>query len=161
MLENEFKHNDEDSCHDNTLTLHDCIANKIAFKDSTLRFTLSDGFWITSNHNDNNLGKTVRTDAAIVDFHIDDINDITIHVFTKNIFKKTNVESWDMNELMEDINNGKISIEFITQYRTHFEQLWRCAIRSKKKPYYRECQLHLPETKAIFRWNNLRAECEW
>ena len=161
MLGSKFKHNDKDSCHSNTLTLHDCVAERIDFCDGYLRFVLTDGFWITPNHNDNNFGNTVRTDAAIVDFNIRNMSDITVRVFTPSIFKKTKVEIWEMRELMQTVNSGSCSIEFISQYRAYFEQMWHCAIRSKKKPYYRECQLHLPETEAIFRWNNLRAECEW
>ena len=107
------------------------------------------------------LNNTVRTDAAIVDFLVDDIDAVLLRVFTHNVFKKTRAEIWEMHDLIRDINNGKCLIEFIYQYRTHFEQMWHCAIRSKKKPYYRECQLHLPSAEATFYWNNLRPDCEW
>lgn len=161
MSEITFKHHETDGCHDKTLTLHDCVADKVSFSDNTLRFYLPDGFWVTPLHKDNELNNTVRTDAAIVDFLVDDIDDVLLRVFTHNVFKKTRAEIWEMHDLIRDINNGKCSIEFIYQYRTHFEQMWHCAIRSKKKPYYRECQLHLPSAEATFYWNNLRPDCEW
>ena len=161
MPQMRFKHNDPDNFHDKEITLHDCYAEKIIYADGFLRFYLSDGFWVTPYHEENNLNRTVRTDAAVVDFRIENIDDIILDVFTRNIFKKTKSELWEMNELMNGINSGKCTIEFIHQYRTFFEQMWQCAIRSEKKPYYRECQLHLPETEAIFRWNNLRPDCEW
>ena len=161
MFNYEFKHNDADFCHDKTLTLHDCIAEKIEYSDRCLRFCFRDGFWITAMHDDNKSGKTVRTDTAVVDFQIDSIDDIIIQVFTKNIFKKTEVNLLEMPDLIRSINCGNCSIEFVNQYRTHFEQMWQCVIRSKKKPYYRECQLHLPNTEATFRWNNLQPEREW
>ena len=156
-----FKHNDSDDCHDEVLTLHDCIAEKISFSNGTLRFFLPDGLWICPNHKDSNLDKTVRTDAAVVDFCIEDIDDIIVRVLTRNCFRRTKVEIWDMRDLMESVNSGKCTIEFIYQYRTYFEQMWHCAIRSKVKPYYRECQLHLPDTDAVFRWNGLRTDHEW
>lgn len=155
-----FKHIETDACHDKTLTLHDYYAEKVRYSNTTLRFYLSDGFWITNLHNDNNLNKTVKIDAAIVDFHIDNIEDILLYVFTRNIFKKTSAEIREMHDLIDDINNEKCSIEFIYQYNTYFEQMWRCAIHSKK-PYYRECHFHLPSTEATFYWNNIQPDQEW
>ncbi len=156
-----FKHNDPDECHDNTLTLHDCAAEKIDYSEGVLRFSFPDGIWIFPRHSENKLNKTVRTDAATADFSVEDIDDISVDVFTKGLFGRKTVEIWDMDELMRAVNCGKCVIEFIFQYRTYFEQMWRCAIRSRRKPYYRECQLHLPKTRAVYRWNSLRADREW
>ena len=161
MSDTLFTHNDPDHYHDRELTLHDCEAHKILYKDGVLHFCFADGFWVTPNHEENDLDKTVKTDASQVDFSIDDINDIGIDVYSRNIFKKTKVEFWDAKKLIDAVNSGKCTIEFIYQYRTYFEQMWRCALRFKKKPYYRECQLHLPGAKATYRWNNLRPDREW
>ena len=60
MVGNEnFKHIDPDEFHDQELTLHDCIADKISFENNTLRFYLSDGFWVTPHHEVNSSRKTV------------------------------------------------------------------------------------------------------
>lgn len=161
MLNSEFKHNDKDGCHDNTLTLHDCVAERVSFSNGILRFYLSDGFWITTQHKENVLDRTVRTDAAVVDFCIKDLDDVTLCVFVRNILGKTKAEIWKMRDLINGINSGEFTIEFLYQYRSYFEQMWHCVIRSDRKPYHRECQLHLPEATAVFRWNNLRPNCEW
>ena len=156
-----FSHNDPDHYHDRELTLHDCVAEKILYKDGVLQFYFSDGFWVTPHHEENGLDRTVRTDVSQVDFCIDNINDISINVYTQTIFKKTIVEFWDANDLIAAVNSGKCTIEFIYQYRTYFEQVWRCALHFKKRPYYRECQLHLSGGKATYRWNNLLPDREW
>lgn len=161
MFDTVFTHNDPDEYHDRELTLHDCIAKKILYKDGILHSYFEDGFWITHNHKENSLGKTVRTDASQADFCIEDINDIDIQVYTKNILKKTTVELWNINDLISAVNSGKCTIEFIYQYRSSFKQLWECALHFKKKPYYRQCQLHLPGANATYRWNNMRADREW
>lgn len=164
MICDEFIHKDPDEFHGKELTLHDCMADSISFENGILHFCLPDGFWVTPHHKENYCGKTVRTDASAVDFSIEDIDDITVRVFRRNagiLSKRTSVEIWDMGQLISAVNSGKCTIEFITQYRTYFEQLWYCAIRSKKKPYYRECQLHLPNTKATFYWSNLCLDREW
>ena len=164
MVNNNFNHIDPDEFHDKELTLHDCIADKISFENNTLRFYLPDGFWVTPHHEVNSSEKTVRTDASVVDFSIEDIDDISVRVFTRNTWcwsRKMSVENWHMEQLITSVNRGKCTLEFITQYRTHYAQMWHCAIHSKKKPYYRECQLYLPETEATFFWNDLRPDCEW
>ena len=162
MLDLEFKHNDADDSHDKVLTLHDCIVENVSYTDGVLRFFLPEGLWIAPTHKENILGKVVKTDAAVVDFRIEDIDDIIVRVFTRNRFtRRTKVEIWEMRDLMESVNSGEYKIEFIYQYRTYFEQMWQCAIRSNVKPYYRECQLHLPDTDAVYRWNDLRPDHEW
>ena len=164
MVNNNFNHIDPDEFHGKELTLHDCISDKISFENNTLRFYLPDGFWVTPHHIENTSEKVIRTDASVVDFSIEDIDDIIVRVFTGHRwlgFRNTSVELWDMEQLISSINCEKCTLEFITQYRTHYEQMWHCAIHSKKKPYYRECQLHLPETEATFFWNDLRLDREW
>lgn len=164
MTYEHFNHVNPDEFHGKELTLHDCISDKISFEDNILRFFLPDGFWVTPHHKENSFEKVVRTDASVVDFSIENMDEVTVRVFTRNRWcwsRKTSVEIWDMEQLIALVNSGKCTFEFITQYRTHYEQLWHCAIRSNKKPYYRECQLHLPNTNATFCWNNLCLDREW
>ncbi len=164
MVNNNFKHTDPDDFYDKELTLHDCIADKISFDNHTLRFYLPDGFWITPYHIENNSEKVMRTDASVVDFSIEDVDDILVRVFTRHRwpgFRNIRVELWNMEQLISAINSGKCTLEFITQYRSHCEQMWDCVIHSKNKPYYRECQLYLAKTEATFFWNDLREDREW
>ena len=162
--EQDFRHVDPDAHHDKALTLHDCVANKILFERNTLRFYLPDGLWVTPHHKENTYGKTLRTDAAAVSFSVEEPDDITVRVFTRNAWcwsRKTCVENWHMEQLMEAVNSGKCTLEFLTQYRSNYEQLWHCVIHSEKRPYYRECQLYLPAAEATFFWNDLRPDREW
>ena len=159
-----FMHNDPDVYHDKELTLHDCVAEKILFENGILRFDLPDGFWVTPYHKENKCEKTVRTGASAVEFTVKDVEDITVWVFTRSTrrwSRKTSVEIWSVEKLISAVNSGKCTLEFITQYRNRFEQMWHCAVNSKKKPYYSECLLHLPETEATFRWNELCPSREW
>ena len=136
----EFKHIDPDEYHGKELTLHDCIADQILFENDALHFRLPEGFWITPHHKENAVGKTVRTDASTVSFSVGDIEEITVRVFTRNTWcwsKKMRVENWHMEQLIASVNSGKCTLEFITQYRTHYEQMWHCVIHSGKKPYYK------------------------
>ena len=157
MFNKKFIHNDPDIFHGHELTLHDCETDKILFKNGILYFNLPDGFWVTPEHKANEYKKVVRTGPAIVKFTINDIDDIHIRMFTQ----KTKVKIWNMEQLINAVNSGKYLLEFITQYRAHAEQMWLCDITSKRKPYYKECQLYLPETEASFHWNELRPEREW
>ena len=159
-----FKHSDPDAFHGKELTLHDCAATKICFENNVLKFDFPEGFWVTTHHRANTSGNVVRTDASAVTFSIEDPNDIMIRVFTRRRWlgsRNTRVEFWDLNQLISKVNSGKCTIEFITQYRSYYEQLWHCAIHSHKKPYYAECHLHLPNTSATFYWNDLRPDHQW
>ncbi len=162
MANAKFTHNDPDEFHDTLLTLHDCIADKIAYNNNTLSFCFPDGFWIMPDHKGSYLDKTVRTDAAQVDFTItpDDHFEVYLEVFKKRKHFKTIVEYWDLKKLKDAVNNRKYQLEFIYQYRTYFEQMWFCCLHYKGN-WYGECQLHIPFSTATYRWNNLRENCVW
>ena len=164
MVCENFKHIDPDEFHGREITLHDCVANHISFENHALRFFLPDGIWITPHHEENSCGATVRSGAAEVIFSTKDIDEITVRVFSERTCcrrRKVRVEDWHMEQLIEAVNSGKCTWQFIAQYRSHDEQMWYCVIHSKKKPYYRECQLYLPETRATFFWSDLRPDRKW
>lgn len=125
MVNKAFIHSDPDDYHDNKLTLHDCITDKISFKNNVLSFNFSDGFWVTPEHEASSLSNTVRTDGAQVDFEIehDEFFEIYLDVFRKRRFCKKTVECWELDELIKAFDSGKYQLEFIYQYRTHFEQM--------------------------------------
>jgi len=159
-----FRHADPDVFHGKELSLHDCTADEVSFENGILRFSLPNGFWVTPHHKKNGYGKTIRTGPSAVEFAVKDIDDISLRVFTGSTLcwsRKTIVESWHVEQLISSVNSRKCTLEFITQYRSHFEQMWHCTIHSEKKPYYRECQLYLPEAEATFLWNDLRPDHEW
>ena len=162
MMHLAFLHNDPDSYHDTKLTLHDCIADKITYSDSVLSFRFPDGFWVYSEHEANNLSKTVRTDASCVDFAVtpDEHFEIYLEVFRSRRNRKATVEYWQLKKVLDAVNSGKYQLEFIYQYRTHFEQMWRCMLRYKGC-LFGECQLHIPYSSATYSWNKLREDCIW
>jgi hypothetical protein len=159
-----FLHTDPDRFHDHELTLHDCVAERIALDGNVLRFSLPDGFWVTTHHPGNDTGKVIKTDGAVVAFSVEEPEDVSLTVFVRKRwlwFRRTVAESWELKDFMSAVNSGKCVLEFITQYRSHCEQMWHCAIRSNKKPWYRECQLFLPAAEATYYWNKLRPDHEW
>jgi hypothetical protein len=160
----DFLHTDPDLFHGRELTLHDCVAERIVLEGNILRFSLPDGFWVTTYHNENDIGKVVKTDGAAVAFSVEDPEDVSLTVFIRKRlfwFRWTVVEQWELKDLVEAVNSGRCVLEFITQYRSYYEQMWHCAIRSGKKPWYRECQLFLPGAEAAYSWNKLRPDREW
>ena len=164
MGEKVFIHNDPDCYHDNQLSLHDCVAEKISLEKNIINFTFPNGIWVTTNHEANCTGNIVRTDLAEVDFCIgneDNPDDIELHIYTQKRFKKTVVDFWNIDELIQAVNSKKCSIEFLYQYRTNFEQMWQCVLHFKKKPYSKDCYLHIPNAEVKYKWNNLREDRIW
>ena len=156
-----FNHNDPDEFHDKEIMLHDCKADRISFENGIIRFNLPDGLWVTPYHKESGLEKIVRTGPAAVEFLVGDPDGIFVRLFTKHRWLKTTVEYIDFEQLVSAVNNGKLTLEFIDQYRSCVGQLWVCAVHSRKKRYYKECQLFLPEAKATFFWNDLIPDREW
>lgn len=151
-----YTHTDTD---DSVLSLHDCDANRIQFENGILSFYFPNGFWVTPSHHANNCGKTVRTDFSQVDYHIDD--DVSIYVFRKNIFGKIIRIEWTLEELVHLINNNTFSLEFLYQYKGYNEELLKCLLHFDKEPYHYECQIEIPTSKVLYRWNNLCYEKSW
>jgi len=156
-----FKHNDPDALHGQALSLHDCHAHRIVFSEGMLRCCFPEGFWITPQHAANDLDKVVRTDAAVVDFALADADAVTIRVFERNLLRQTVVKDWSLQTLIDRVNRGRCTVEFLYQYRWDNDQLWECVIHAPRRPYYRACQIHLSSTQAVFHWNDLRPDCEW
>ena len=151
-----YTHIDTD---DSVLSLHDCYANSIQFGNSILSFYFQNGFWVTPSHHANNYGETVRTDSSQVDYHLDD--DVSIYVFRKNIFGKTIRIEWTLEELVRFINNNTFSLEFLYQYKSHSEQLLKCWLHFDREPHHYECQIEIPTSKVLYRWNNLCYDKTW
>ncbi len=164
MLNEKFIHNDPDAFSEKEISLHDCSADNITLEYNVLRFNFPEGFWISAQHPENKNEKVIRTGRSAADFKLKNVDDISVSVITRSLWRRQGnacIESWSIEQLVSAVNSGKCEIEFITQYRSGFDQLWHCVLHSKRRPYYRECKLRLPEAETLFRWNDLRPDREW
>ena len=66
-----YKHVDTEEKY---ISLHDCYATKLRIKDNILSVYFGEGFWILDKHEFNDYGKTLKTDSAYVEFHIDEFD---------------------------------------------------------------------------------------
>ena len=151
------------------LILHDCVAERVLWKDGVLSFGFPEGIWVSPLHEANSLEKTVKTDAAKVDFYLTEGKEtnVTVHVFSKTRFGKELREEWSLDKLIRLVNAGLCKVEFLSQYKADGEQLIVCWLWLKKKPHlkgYRgikECHLTIEQSKAVYCWNNLCANRTW
>lgn len=70
-------------------------------------------------------------------------------------------EEWELSKLIECINSGKYTLEFLYQYKGYNSMIIECCLWSDKKPYDRECQLKLPLSQVRYCWNDLCEDKEW
>lgn len=147
---------------DEHISLHDCHATKISYEKGLLTFGFEDGIWVCQGHPDNMVDKTVRTDEAEARFFLEseDESDITIYIF-KREGKKTIRKEWGLSKLLEHVNSGKGTLEFLYQYKGYCSMIIECWLWSKKKPYHRECELKISLTGVEYCWNDLREDREW
>ncbi len=137
------------------LSLHDCHATKVSYENGVLSFIFDDGIWVSNGHPSNTIDKTVRTDVAEVKFYLEspDECDITLHVFEKK-FKMTVRKEWELSKLIECINSGKYTLEFLYEYKGYNSIIFECWLWSNKKPYHRECELKLFLAQVNYCWND-------
>ncbi len=147
---------------DEYISLHDCHATKISYEKGVLTFGFEDGIWVAQGHTDNTVDKTVRTSEAEVRFILEseDESDITIYIFKKE-GKKTIRKEWELSRLLEHVNSGKGTLEFLYQYKGYCSMIIECWLWSKKKPYHRECELKISLTGVEYCWNDLCEDREW
>ncbi len=146
------------------ISLHDCRADKAAFENGILSLWFGDGIWILPDHPENNLGQTVLTDAARVDFTFENLHesDIQIFVFTKlSRYKYSLRAEWTLDRLIKSINKNGYQLEFLYIHKGFSSDIIDCWLWSDRKPYHRECQLHISLRQTDYRWNHLRPDCTW
>lgn len=148
---------------ENYISLHDCKAERAYFDNGILGFDFSDGFWITPDHPESNLDVLVRTDASKVEYVLErgEEFDVIVFVFEKNAFKQTVRKEWSVQKLVDSINSGKVTIEFLYQYTDGYTRIAECHLWSRKKPYSRECVLKIDTSKARYYWNNILEDRVW
>lgn len=156
----DFTHCDHNEKH---ISLHDCIAERVCFENGKLIFEFSDGFWISPNHPKNNLSDCVRTDAARVEYTLEDGKDydVTIYVFKKTFGKKVVRTEWTVQRLVDEINTGKCKLEFLYQYLNERARMIECELRINKAPYHQECMMWISAPEVSYYWNRLREDRTW
>ena len=147
---------------DEYISLHDCHATKVSYEKGILTFGFEDGIWVVSGHPDNLVDKTVRTDEAEVKFFLEgrDESGLSIYVF-KEVGSKVIRKTWELSNLLDHVNRGKGTLEFLYQYKGYGTLIIECWLWSKKKPYHKECQMKLFLTGAEYCWNDLSEDRAW
>ena len=156
----EFAHCDTSSAY---LSLHDCIAEKAYFADGKLGFLLSDGFWISPDHPESDLSALVRTDAAKVEYTLEDGEDydVTVYVFERTLFGRTMRVEWPLQTLLEKLNSGTCKLEFIYRYTDGCSEVMECDLHYDRRPYRKECVLKISAPQVRYFWNRLCKDRTW
>lgn len=155
-----FSHCDSN---DKYVSLHDCKAERAWFENGILGFEFTDGFWITPDNPESDLDVLVRTDASKIEFVLLDGDefDVTVFVFEINIFKQTVRKEWSARRLVDSINSGDVTIEFLYQYIDGCSRVVQCHLWSQKKPYSRECILKIDAPEVRYHWNKILKDRIW
>jgi hypothetical protein len=87
---------------DRYIILHDCIAENMSWKNGTISFKFTNGFWVTPEHEKSTLQQTVRTGTSKVYFHlVDEVEeDIRVYVFTPRKLEKIYEKSGNSKNLL-------------------------------------------------------------
>lgn len=155
-----YKHHDKTGEH---ISLHDCKAEKVKFKNGYLTFYFKDGFWIFPSSEFNGTDKTLRTDAAKVRFHLqfEDIYDFSFYVFSRSKKRRFICTEPKIKKFIKKINKGKYSVEFLYMYSTKSNDLKiaECVLWGKK-PRSERLYIKIDADSTEYCWNGL-TEREW
>lgn len=154
-----YKHQETDEA---LFSLHDCVANRIKFKDGMISFYFPEGIWITKEHADNDTGNTVRSDAAKVRFELfypDD--DAEVYVYKPKGPDKAIRKEWKLKKLIQRVNDGEYQLEFLYQYSNGIGRFIECELKTKEKPYHWECNIKMLVKEATYLWNDIRPDATW
>ena len=156
----EYLHNETN---EQNLSVHDSRADRVQLREGVLSFWFPEGFWVSSSHPDNPTGKTVRTDAARVDYVLRDPDgdDVSVDVFRRLKYPFALRRSYDLSPFMAIVNQQGWELEFLYQYPDYWNRIIECWLWFPKRPRHKECQLKLDVSEVIYRWNNLRPDEEW
>lgn len=165
MSEQSFIHCDNSN---EFLTLHDCIAERAYICDGKLVFEFPDGFYISAQHPDNPYGNCLLTDAARVEFVLEDSYGYHAYAWLfvrerKKNSKKT-VRYWDLDLFMKKVNSGMCKFEFTEHYmntQNPFDNVICGCLRGNKKLSFCECWMRIYATKINYYWNNLCPDRPW
>lgn len=146
-----------------SVSLHDCRADKMFFRNGILSFEFSNGYWVLPDHPQNHSEKIVRTGRAKIEFQIidEEINGVTCYIFKVSRGGKVIREEWEMCNLINAVNNGTFQIEFIDEYEGYQSRLYKCWIWFGVKPYHYECEIILHNENIAYFWNELQYDHIW
>lgn len=147
MSEKRYGHSSSD---EKLLDMHDCCIDEISFEDGKLFFYFNEGVYIASDG---------RSDAksrakAVYMLNRGCEDDTLVYLSRKGVFGKNIVEEWKLERLINTVNEGRLKLEFLYQYKDEASgYIIKCHPISYKKPYYIGCQLELNVKDALYYWN--------
>ena len=157
-----FAHCDHDETY---ISLHDCVAERAWFENSKLGFAFKDGFYVSPDHPESNLSTMVLTDLSHAEFTLSPDEganyDVSVCFFKKTLFGRTLKIDWTVQQLVDNINAGKCSLEFLYQYLDGNSRIIECVLHFPKRPYYCDCLLKIESAKVCYYWNSLCEDKPW
>ena len=150
-----------------SISLHDCRADRIERDGNDLLFHFPDGFWITpvSPHIDHD--SPLKTGSAMVrvcgqgDWEPLDSVDLykMIRILGKEILCCR--IRLDAADFLNIINDGKHELEFITEYHNGVSALYQCWLWRKDRGVVGDCQLEMVIERVEYCWNDILPDHEW
>ena len=150
-----------------SISLHDCKANRIERDGNDLLFYFPDGFWITpfSHHIDRD--RPLKTGPAMVRFRgLSDLEPLdymdlykTVRILGKEILCRR--VRLDAADFMNIINDGKHELEFITEYHNGVSALYQCWLWSNNRGVEGDCQFEMVLESVEYCWNDIQSDHEW
>lgn len=155
MPEIKFAHCDNNNS-DEFISTHDRISDKVYLEDGVLTFEFKEGFLVSPNHPSNDTNALAQTDLSILEFvlHRGESFDAFVYVFKRDIFKRVIRKTYTIEKLIEMVNKGECTIQFLAFYSDINSKIVKAILRFAKKDWC-ECELNIHSSKINYLWNNI------
>ena len=150
-----------------SISLHDCRAERMELDGDDLVIYFPDGFWITPASPYIDHDTPLKTGSAQVRIQspgpFPALDSIDIHrpirLFGKELLcRRFQPEAEDFLKL---INAPAFELEFINEYRNSVSALYECWIWRKGRGMFAECQFHTVFQNVEYCWNEILPDREW
>ena len=150
-----------------SISLHDCRADKIELDGNDLILHFSDGFWITPASSYIDHDTPLKTGPAQVRIHslgpFPALDSIDIHrpirLFGKELICRRCQP--DAEDFLKLVNAPEFELEFINEYRNSVSTLYECWIWRKGRGMFAECQFRTVFKSVEYCWNEILPDREW
>lgn len=148
-----------------TVSPHDCFADKIVKGDDSVTFSFSDGLWLSHLHPANPHGQTAKTAHAEISLKCEGNHKDAplIYLFKPTRLLGRNVMtrrvSVTLDKFAKFVNSGKWELELLDVYRAYRTILLKGVIHSGTDMF--ECELYITCDRVEYRWNELQQDRFW
>ncbi len=148
---------------DGRISIHDCLAHRVTVENGMLTFYFPEGIWVIPGHPSNPTEDMVCTGPAKMTLEpfCGDVWDWNVQSLYTLRYPWQLARWWKPEKFVEALNRGSFRVEFINWYIAPVTALFQCALRSDRRPRYRDCNIQMDVKNIVCHWETMNFDRVW